>query len=60
MVEALFTLDEVAEKLRVPVATVRYWRHQGTGPKSFRMGKRVLVAESALAAFIADQQAAAR
>jgi hypothetical protein len=24
------------------VATLRYWRHLGTGPRSFRLGRRVL------------------
>ncbi len=26
----------------LPVATLRYWRHRGTGPRSFRLGRRVL------------------
>ena len=25
-----------------PVATLRYWRHLGTGPRRFRLGRRVL------------------
>ena len=28
--------------LRTPVASLRYWRHLGTGPHSFRLGRRVL------------------
>ena len=38
----LLTVEEVAAQLRVPAATVRYWRHQGVGPKSFKVGRRVL------------------
>ncbi len=38
----LLTLTEAAELLRAPVATLRYWRHLGTGPCSFRLGRRVL------------------
>ncbi|CCG05678.1 helix-turn-helix domain-containing protein [Blastococcus saxobsidens] len=38
----LFTISEAAEVLRAPVATLRYWRHLGTGPHSFRLGRRVL------------------
>lgn len=38
----LNTIAEVSERTGVPVATLRYWRHQGTGPKSFRIGKRVV------------------
>jgi len=37
----LLTIAEVADLLRVPVATLRYWRHLGTGPHSFRIGRSV-------------------
>ena len=37
----LLTITEAAELLRAPVATLRYWRHLGTGPHSFRLGRRV-------------------
>jgi DNA-binding transcriptional MerR regulator len=38
----LLTMTEAAALLRAPVATLRYWRHLGTGPTSFRLGRRVL------------------
>jgi hypothetical protein len=38
----LLTTDEVALITRAPVSTVRYWRHLGTGPRSFRLGRRVV------------------
>jgi len=38
----LLTISEAAELLRAPVATLRYWRHHTTGPRSFRLGRRVL------------------
>lgn len=38
----LLTISEAAELLRAPVATLRYWRHLGSGPRSFRLGRRVL------------------
>lgn len=37
----LLTLADVAELMRVPPATLRYWRHLGTGPRSFRIGRHV-------------------
>lgn len=37
----MLTIAEVATLLRVPVATLRYWRHRGDGPRSFRMGRSV-------------------
>lgn len=39
--DELLTLAEVARLLRVSPATVRYWRHQHTGPLSFRIGRHV-------------------
>lgn len=39
--DELITLTEVAQLLRVPAATLRYWRHMGTGPRSFRVGRHV-------------------
>src|SRR3954449_10814462 len=38
----LLTIAEAAALLRAPVATLRYWRHLGVGPRSFRLGRRVL------------------
>jgi excisionase family DNA binding protein len=37
----LLTLHEVAELLRVPQATLRYWRHCNTGPHSYKIGRHV-------------------
>ena len=39
--DELLTISEVADIVRVPVATLRYWRHLGTGPHSFRIGRGV-------------------
>ena len=36
------TTPEVAEICRAAPETVRYWRHTGYGPPSFRVGRRVL------------------
>jgi hypothetical protein len=36
------TTAEVAELCRTSPESVRWWRHVGTGPKSFRVGRRVL------------------
>ena len=37
----LLTMAEVADNLRTPVATLRYCRHLGTGPHTFRLGRTV-------------------
>ncbi|HET7386141.1 MAG TPA: helix-turn-helix domain-containing protein [Nocardioidaceae bacterium] len=44
--DQLLTLDEVAERLRTPPATLRFWRHQGTGPKSAKLGRRIIYREA--------------
>ena len=51
----LLTITEAAELLRAPVATLRYWRHLGTGPRSFRLGRRVLYRRDDLSAWIDAQ-----
>jgi excisionase family DNA binding protein len=51
-VSELLTIAEAAELLRAPVATLRYWRHLGTGPRSFRLGRRVLYRRDDLHAWI--------
>jgi hypothetical protein len=38
--DRVLTPYEVAAMIRAPVATLRYWRQRGTGPKSFKMGPR--------------------
>lgn len=39
--DELLTIAEVAAIVRAPIATLRYWRHLGTGPRSFRVGRGV-------------------
>jgi len=48
---------EVAELVRAPIETVRYWRHVGKGPKSFKVGRRVLYAIEDVDAWIARAKA---
>lgn len=50
----LLTTTEVAELLRTPAETVRFWRHVGKGPKSFKLGRRVMYAREDVDAFIAE------
>lgn len=51
----LLTIPEAAALLRAPVATLRYWRHLGTGPRSFRLGRRVLYRRQDIQAWIDSQ-----
>ena len=51
----LLTITEAADLLRAPVATLRYWRHLGTGPTSFRLGRHVLYRRDDLRTWIDAQ-----
>lgn len=53
--DELLTISEVAHILRVPVATLRYWRHLGTGPASFRIGRGVRYWRSVVYRWLHDQ-----
>lgn len=41
--QKLLTTAEVAEMFNLSPATLRWWRHQRTGPKAFRIGQRKLM-----------------
>jgi hypothetical protein len=43
---------------RTPSATLRFWRHKGIGPKSFKVGRRVMYREDDVAAWLEAQYAA--
>ena len=53
--DELLTIAEVAAVVRVPVATLRYWRHLGTGPHSFRIGRGVRYWRSEVSAWLHGQ-----
>jgi excisionase family DNA binding protein len=53
----LLTIDEAAKLLRVPVATLRWWRHNGTGPRSFKLGRHVMYRHTDIDAWIEQQVA---
>ena len=53
--DKLLTIDEVAEIVRVPVATLRYWRHLGEGPHSFRVGRAVRYWRGEVIAWLREQ-----
>ena len=55
--ERLLTLAEVAEMLRTSPDTLRYWRHIGTGPRSGKIGRRVVYRERDVTAWIEAQYA---
>jgi predicted DNA-binding transcriptional regulator AlpA len=53
----ILTIDETAEIVRAPVATLRYWRYLGVGPRSFRIGRRVVYRRADVDGWIDEQLA---
>jgi len=53
--DRLLTLEEFAARVRRPVATARYWRAMGTGPRSARISGRVMYRESDVERWIDEQ-----
>ncbi|MDQ1734598.1 MAG: hypothetical protein QOH56_849 [Pseudonocardiales bacterium] len=58
--DPILTVPEVADRLRTTAGTMRYWRHVGRGPQSFKLGRRVVYYQSVVEKYIADQEAATR
>lgn len=58
MNDKLLTVPEVAEMCRLPEATLRWFRHAGKGPRSAKLGRRVVYRESEVRQWIDDQFAA--
>ncbi len=48
--------DEVAEMCRTSPNTVRFWRHVGRGPRSFKVGRRVLYAKDDVESWLEELQ----
>lgn len=53
--DELLSIKEVAQVVRVPEATLRYWRHLGTGPRSFRIGRAVRYWKTEVALWLEEQ-----
>jgi excisionase family DNA binding protein len=54
----LLTLHEVADLLRVPEATLRYWRHCNTGPDSYKVGRHIRYRRRDVQAWLREQRSA--
>lgn len=60
MSRKILTLAEVSEKTRIPLATLRYYRATGVGPKLWKLGGRVVAYEDDVDAWIQEQYEAAQ
>lgn len=43
----------------IPLGTIRYWTHTGTGPRSFKLGRRRAWRYSEVQAWLSAQETAA-
>lgn len=53
--EEMLTLQEACRFLRVPEGTLRYWRHLGSGPRSFKIGRHVRYWRTDLLQWLTEQ-----
>jgi predicted DNA-binding transcriptional regulator AlpA len=51
----MLTLQEACRFLRIPEGTLRYWRHLGCGPRSFKMGRHVRYWRADLILWLTEQ-----
>ncbi len=56
--QTLMTTLELSQMLKVPVGTLRQWRHRGYGPRGFALGGTVRYRRSAVEKWVAEQEAA--
>ena len=51
----LLRVPEVSELTGIPEATLRFWRHAGTGPPSAKLGRRVVYRETDVNDWVDEQ-----
>lgn len=56
MLSKLMTTQEVADHLRVPVATLYQWRLRGAGPAALRVGRHLRYRSTDVEAWLRAQE----
>lgn len=51
----LMFVDEVSSATRIPEATLRWLRHMSRGPRSFKVGRRVVYKRADVEAWLEEQ-----
>lgn len=57
MPETLWTAEECANYLRVPVKTLYEWRYHGRGPRAARVGRWLRYDPTQVRAWVSEQAA---
>ena len=55
MTEILYQKEVAEQWVKRPLSTLRFWRHTGEGPKSFKLGGRVVYKREDVEQWIEDQ-----
>jgi predicted DNA-binding transcriptional regulator AlpA len=53
--DQLMTTEEAGQMCRKPAETMRYYRHTGLGPRSFKLGRRVVYRREDVEAWLQQQ-----
>ncbi|MEU4634236.1 helix-turn-helix domain-containing protein [Micromonospora chalcea] len=53
----LWSIQDTAAFLRVPVGTLYQWRHRRTGPRAFKVGRHLRYNPADVRAWLEDQAA---
>jgi predicted DNA-binding transcriptional regulator AlpA len=51
----ILRLQEIADHTGIPLATLRWYRHRGLGPPTFRLGRRVVGYADEVDVWVAEQ-----
>lgn len=58
--DRLWTVHDVSDFLTVPVRTLHQWRHEGSGPEAFRVGKHLRYDPAAVRRWLVESCASPR
>lgn len=53
--DKLMSADELSDYLGIPIATLYQWRHKGTGPPAFRVGRHLRYDPAAVSSWLDAQ-----
>lgn len=59
MTRTILRLEEIAARTGIPLATLRWYRHHGTGPRTWKLGRRVVAYEDDVNAWLDEQSGTA-
>lgn len=57
---AILKLSEVSTRTRMPLSTLRYLRHRGLGPPTWKLGGRVVAYEDEVETWLEEEHAKSR